>query len=230
MLIGVPLDTACKIVVAADVYRTAGIASMTTETEREEGTDYSAKNFGGVTCGPDAKAETVEKWINGSGAMCLKDWAFMAATSGNPAVVDGDGNVVGYATLSKKVTGACDAGTKPRLALVLARQAATGDGGCVAATADTGATNVVAHFLANTTDWQWDIPEFADARAEISYSFTGYSNPEIGAGPLNLWPATYTPNVMPATAMHAEVFVDPANLPAIDCDTTLAHPAVDVRA
>jgi hypothetical protein len=224
MLIGVPLNDSCQIVEGASVYTTAGVGSMTGEAERQEGTDYSATNFGGVECGPQQQGNTVERWLNLSGEFCLKDWAFMAATSGNPTVLDAGGNTVGYASLSGQQGGACDPVTKPRVALVVVRRAATSDGGCVTPTADTGATSCVAHFFPMTTDWLWDLPPFEDARALVPFTAKGYTNPLIGAGPLNLWPADYDPAQVPADAHHAEVFVDCASLPSVSCDEPLLHP------
>lgn len=229
MLIGVPLTEACEIVEDALVYTTAGVGSLTGETERQEGTDYTAPNFGGVACGPEQRGDTVERWLNISGEFCLKDWAFMAATSGNPTVLDGDGNVVGYASLARRALGACAGLTKPRISLVIARRAATDDGGCVTPEATTGATSIVGHFFPMTTDWLWDIPPFEDARASIPFQATGYTNPRIGAGPLNLWPATYNPNAVPDEAMHAEAFLDPESLPSVSCDTPIEHPAPEDR-
>lgn len=225
MLIGVPLDDSCQIVEGAPVYTTAGVGSLTAETEREEGTDYSAKNFGGATCGPDQRGNTIEKWLNLSGEFCLKDWAFMAATSGNPTVLDGDGNTVGYAQLSQSQAGICDPITKPRVSLVVVRKAATSDGGCTTPTAETGATACVGHFFPMTTDWLWDVPPFEDARASVPFTAKGYSNPEAGAGPLNLWPATYTPDGIPTEALTAEAFLDCATLPTVDCDEPGVSPA-----
>lgn len=230
MLIAVPLNGACEIVAGALVYTTAGVGSLSGETERQEGTDYTAPNFGGVACGPEQRGDTVERWLNLSGEFCLKDWSFMSATSGNPTVVDASGNVVGYATLSRKNLGVCGAQTKPRVALVIARRAATSDGGCVAPTAETGATSIVAHFFPMSTDWLWDLPPFEDARASVPFTATGYANPQIGAGPMNLWPEGYDPNAIPEEAMHAEAFVDPSTFPSVNCDTPLAHPVPAVRA
>lgn len=225
MLIGVPLNDACEIVTGAAVYTTAGVVNLTGEVERQEGTDYSSPNFGGVECGPTQVGETVDKWLNISGEMCLIDWTFQAASSGNPAVLDAEGNTIGFARLAKKQAGGCTATSKPRMALVIVRRAATDDGGCVAAGSTTGATSAVGHFFPNTTDWSWDLPPFEDARALVPFTARGYANPNIGAGPLNLWPATAVPDMVPAEAYHAEVFIDPEALPAINCDEPAEHPA-----
>jgi len=141
-------------------------------------------------------------------------------------VVDASGNTVGFARLAARAGGACVNNVKPRIAAVIVRRAATGEGGCVTPTADTGATTAVAHFLPNTTDWLWDVPPWEDARALVPFQAKGYPNPNILGGPLNLWPSTYTPNVVPSDAYHAEVMVDPDGLPSINCDEPIAHPAV----
>lgn len=230
MLVAVPLNAACQIVANAPVHVTAGVGSYTWEVEREDGTDYSAKNFGGSSCGPDQKADTDEKWLNGSGEFCLVDWAFMSATDGNPTVVDGDGNVVGYAKLAKRSGGVCSPLTKPRIAMVIVRRAANGDGGCTMPDDTTGNTGIVGHFFQNVSDWLWDVPPFEDARASVPFTATGYANAlEASAGVMNLWPAAYNPNVVPQDALWAPVFLDPETLPAVDCDATINHPAIAVR-
>jgi len=231
LLIGVPLTDECVLVEDAPVFVTAGIGTVTVEKEREEGTDYSAKNFGGVEGGPTQKAETVEKWGNGSGEMCLKDWAFMSATSGNPTVLDADGNVVGYQELKRSQLGVCSPQGKPRIAMVIVRKAATDDGGCSTPTAATGATACVGHFFPNMADWFWDIPPFEDARALVPFSTTAYSNP-VGspAGPLNLWPAAYTPNAIDPDSFHSEAFLPCGSLPSPNCNEPLDHPVPAVRA
>ncbi len=230
LLIAVPLDDTCKIVEDAPVYVTAGVGSVTAEKERTEGTDYSATNFGGAVCGPDQKAETIERWANMTGEFCLKDWAFMSATTGNPTVLDPDGNVVGYQELKVSQLGACSPLGKPRISLVIVRKAATGEGGCSTPAADTGATTCVGHFFPNTTDWFWDIPPFEDARAIVPFTATAYSNPTGSpAGPLNLWPATYTPDWIDPDSFHSEAFLPCNTLPSADCDTPLESPAPAVR-
>lgn len=229
MLIAVALNASCEIVAATPTFVTAGVGQASGDVERQEGTDYSAPNFGGAECGPTQVGETIEKWMNLEGEFCLIDWSFMSATSGNPKVVDGDGNTVGFARLAKRSAGACVNNSKPRVAVIIVRRSATGEGGCVSPTEDTGATSAVGHFLSNTTDWLWDVPPWEDARALVPFTAKGYPNPNIGAGPLNLWPAAYTPNVVPADAYHAEAFLNPEDLPAINCDTPIAHPAIDDR-
>lgn len=226
MLIAVALNASCEIVAATPTFVTAGIASADVQPERQEGTDYSAPNFGGAECGPVQKSDTVEKWGNGEGEACLIDWSFMSATSGNPKVVDADGNTVGFARLAKRAGGACVNTSKPRVAMIIVRRSATGEGGCVTDAADTGATSAVAHFFPNSTDWLWGASPFEDARAAVPFNMTAYANPNAGRGPLNLWPATYTPAAIPADAFHAEIFVNPAGLPVINCDAPIAHPVV----
>src|SRR5688572_5078422 len=132
MAIAVPLDETCAIVTAAPSIVTAGFGEFNMEPEVETGTDYSAKNFGGVRCGPELKAPDRTKWGNGTGNICLVDWALQSATSGNPTVVDDDGNVVGYQELvtANASTPCADDAEPPRLAFAIIRRAATGDGGC----------------------------------------------------------------------------------------------------
>lgn len=224
MLISVPLNAACQIVTAAPVHVTAGVSTYKSAVNRETPTDYSAKNFGGAECGPIQKADTVEKWLDITGEACMVDWAFMSSTDGNPTVVDGSGNVVGYAKLQHRSQGACSAITKPKSAVVVVRRAASNDGGCSMPAGSTGATGVVGHFFPATADWCWDIPDHQDARAMIPFTATSYANPQIGAGPLNLWPAAYTPDAIPGEAMWAPVFLNPGALPDVSCDLTISHP------
>lgn len=224
MWIATVLNDLCEIEEGALVYVSAGISTVTAEVERQEGTDYSAPNFGGQTCGPEQRGDTIDKYLNIEGEVCLINWGFQAATSGNPAILDAEGNVVGIASLSKQQAGACSTSTKPRIAMVIVRRAATDDGGCVQSSSGTGATNSVGHFLPNTMDWLWDVAPWEDARAMIPFQAKGYPNPNIKRGPLNLWPDSYTPAVIPSEAYHAPVFIDPASLPAIDCDEPLEHP------
>jgi hypothetical protein len=230
MLIGVPLNAACQIVTNAPSVVMAGIVEVSGEVEREEGTDYSAKNFGGQSCGPELQGPARDKWMNLSGSMCLIDWGFMAATSGNPLVLDGDGNTVGYQELvSSAITDPCsDATQVPRLAMAIVRKAAVGDGGCAGVTSETGATGLVLHEFPNTTNWKWTDSGWRDERNLRNFEARGYSNPQIGAGPFNLWPADTDPNVIDPAAYHAEVFITGAGLPSAGCDPVL-HPAPAVR-
>lgn len=224
MLIAVPLDTSCAIVEDAPVYVTAGVGSLKAGVEREDGTDYTAKNFGGQYCGPDQRGDTLEKYLNIEGEFCLIDWAFMAATSGNVSMVDGDGNVIGYQQLRKRVI-ACQATDRPRFALTVIRASATGDGGCVTNVNETGATSAVAYTYPNVLDFVWDIPDQEDKRAMVPFKAKGYSSPNAGRGPLNLLPSGAVPQTIDPDAFFATYFVDPGSLPEVNCDETIAHPA-----
>lgn len=230
MLIGVPLNPACQIVTAAPSVVTAGFTEYNGEWEREDGTDYSAKNFGGQRCGPELQGPSRDKWQNMDGQMCLVDWGFQAATSGNPLVVDEDGNTIGYQELvTGAVTDVCsDEADPPRMAIAVIRKAAVGDGGCAGVASETGATGLVLHELPNQTNYKWTNSGFKDERNIRTFSARGYSNPEIGAGPFNLWPATADPDSIDVSAAHAEVFIASSGLPAAGCDT-VAHPAPAVR-
>ena len=103
--------------------------------------------------------------------------------------------------------------------------AATGEGGCTTAESSTGATTAVAHTYPNVTDFVWDIPAHEDGRAMTKFTAVCYSNPNIGAGPLNLYPADLVPDHIQSDALYATYFVDPAELPTVNCDETTAHPA-----
>jgi hypothetical protein len=228
LFIGVPLDESCRIVEGAPSIVTAGIGELSMEPERVDGTDYSAKNFGGVRCGPELRGPTIDKWGNIEGQVCLVDWTFQSATTGNPVVLDASGNVVGYQELTTVEDSACDLTPVPRLALAVIRRAATGDGGCSAPTESTGATPLALHVFPNTTDWKWTDSGWRDERNTRSFMAKGYSNPQIGAGPFNLWPATYTPNEVDPLAFHSEVFITGEGVPVASCNP-VEHPAPDVR-
>jgi hypothetical protein len=230
MLIGVPLNDACQIVTSAPSVVMAGMVEVNGEVEREEGTDYSAKNFAGVACGPELQGPDRDKWLNLDGSMCLVDWGFMSATSGNPLVLNGDGDTVGYQELiSAAIEDPCsDAAQAPRLAMAIVRKAAVGSGGCGGVTSTTGATSLVLHVFPNTTNWKWTDSGWKDERNLRTFTARGFNNPEIGAGPFNLWPATYDPDEIDPAAYHAEAFIEAAGLPTAGCDT-VAHPAPAVR-
>lgn len=224
MLIAVPLNAACAIEEDAPVYVTAGVGTISAEVEREEGTDYSAKNFGGDYCGPDDQAPQLEKWLNLSGEFCLVDWGFMAATSGNIAMLDGaGGNVIGYQQLRKQ-NSQCSPQGRTRFAFTVVRKAGSGDGGCVTITAETGATGFVAYTYPNVSDVLWDIPAHEDARAMVPFTAKSYPSINAGRGPLNLVPSGAIPQTIDPTALYAAYFVDPANLPEVNCDEQIPHP------
>jgi hypothetical protein len=224
MLIAVELDDSCEIVEGAAVFVTAGVGKLTPTVNTTEGIDYSAENFGGVVCGPDMKGDTQEKSIGLEGEFCLVNWGFMAMTSGNPKIVDEAGNVVGYQQL-KRTASACDTNDKPRIALTVIRKASTGDGGCVTPSGVTGAQGSVAVTYPNTTDWVWKIPPHENIRAVVPFTAMAYTAPNPGHGPLNLYPASVTPERISSSALHAEYFVPFGSLPTIDDNGTLAHPA-----
>lgn len=230
MLIGVPLNAACQIVADAPSVVISGIVEVTGEVEREDGTDYSAKNFGGVACGPELQAPSRDKWMNLTGSMCLIDWGFMSATSGNPLVLDAEGNTVGYQELvTAAVTDPCgDEADAPRVAMAIVRKAAVGSGGCEGVTSTTGATGLVLHEFPNATNWKWTDSGWRDERNLRNFEARGFNNPQIGAGPFNLWPADYVPDAVDPAAYHAETFIGTAGLPAVGCDP-VAHPAPAAR-
>jgi hypothetical protein len=227
MLLAVPLNDACEIEEDALVYSTAGITTLDAQAELQTGTDYSAQNFGGVSCGQELIGDTVERWLNITGTFCLIDWAFMSAASGNPTVVDGDGNVVGYQRMAGTITGACESTTRPRIHFAIARRVATGAGGCVTSVEDTGATSIAMTFFPMSTDWRFEESPFANERAQRPFTARAYANPAANAGVNNLWPADYTPDAIADDALSATAFIDPAGLPTVDCDAPQAHPAPD---
>lgn len=223
MLIAVPLNASCAIEEDAPVYVTAGVGTLSAEAEREAGTDYSLKNFGGDYCGPTDQGMEVEKWLNLSGEFCMVNWALMAAMSGNIAMQDAEGNVVGYQQL-RRSNSQCQTTSKDRFALTVIRKAATGDGGCVTVASETGATEFVAYTYPNVTDVLWAIPPHADERAVIPFTAKSYTNPNIGRGPLNLIPEGSVPQTIDSEALYAAYFVDPADLPEANCEEPIAHP------
>ena len=224
MLIAVPLNASCAIEEDAPVYVTAGVGTISAEVEREAGTDYSAKNFGGDYCGPDDQADELEKWLNLSGEFCLVDWAFMAATSGNIAMNDAEGNVIGFQQLRKK-NSQCNPAGRERFAFTVIRKAGQGDGGCVTIASSTGATGFVAYTYPNVTSVKWDIPAHEDARALVPFTAKGYPSINAGRGPLNLVPSGSVPQTIDEDALYAAYFVDPTKLPEVNCDTQIEHPA-----
>jgi hypothetical protein len=228
LVMGVPLDATCAIVAAAPSFAMVGFTEMAVEPERQEGTDYSANNMAGARCGPELKGKDRVKWGNGTGAMCLVDWGLMSATTGNPLVLNGDGDTIGYEELVTAEDAVCDdESDSPKMALAIVRKAASGDGGCVAE-AGTGATGLVLHELPQTRDWTWTDSGFRDERNVRNLTFRAYNNPLIGAGPWNLWPATADPDFINPNSFHSEVFITNAGLPTPGC-ATIAHPAVSDR-
>lgn len=226
MVISVILDGACEIVEDAPVFVDTAWGKVTPTVRREDGVDYSAKNFGGVTCGPEMMGDTVEKGVDLEGEMCMVNWAFMALTTGNPAILNAGGHTIGYQQL-RRLQNACDpTQRKPHMALTIIRAAATDDAGCIgAAESATGATTAVAHTYPNVADWVWDIPENSDQRAAVPFKCKGYTAPNPGRGPLNLYPAGATPERIDPDAFYVPYFVDPADLPTPDGNTFASHPA-----
>ena len=163
-----------------------------------------------------------------AGQMCLIDWGFMSATTGNPVVLDEDGNTIGYQELVGNSGSPCDVSDGAKVALAVIRKASTGDGGCTTGGSATGATTNVLHVFPNTQDWRWTDSGFKDERTLKSFTSKGYSNPNIVAGPFNLWPATATPNKINPAAAHAEVFIGSGGIPAASCNP-VDHPAPAVR-
>lgn len=228
LLIGVPLDAAsCAIVTAAPSTVMAGMVEVTGTTNKVAGTDYSAKNFGGAKCGPTIKGPTEIQWLDMTGQMCLIDWGFMSATTGNPLVLDATGNTVGYQELLSAALDPCADNVVPKMALAIIRRAATGEGGCNAVTT-AGSTTRVLHVFPNTTNWSWEHSGWNDTRDIRTFAAEGYGNPNIGAGPFNLWPATSVPNKVDPAAFHSEVFIAATGVPTPACDP-VAHPAPAVR-
>jgi hypothetical protein len=84
-------------------------------------------------------------------------------------------------------------------------------------------------FFPMSTDWRFEESPFANERAQRPFTAKAYANPAAGAGVLNLWPDTYTPDAIANDALSATAFVDPAGLPTVDCDTPTASPAPDAR-
>lgn len=228
LLIAVPLSATCAIVTGAPTVVMAGMVEVTGEPEREDGTDYSAKNFGGESCGPQLTGPTRTKWMNMTGQMCLIDWQLMSATTGNPLVLDAAGNTIGYQELLSAPIDPCADNVVPKMALAIIRRAATGDGGCNAVTT-AGSTTRVLHVFPNTTNWAWTDSGWKDERNIRSFTARGFANPNIGAGPWNLWPATAVPNKVDPGAAHSEVFIDATGIPTPGCDPQV-HPAPAVRA
>lgn len=229
LLIGVPLNGTCTIVEDAPSTVMAGFVEVTGEPNVEEGTDYSATTAGGDRCGPELKGQKVTKWMDMTGQLCLVDWSFLSATTGNPLVLDGDGNTIGYQELVGSSGTPCDPTDDPAMALAIIRKASTGDGGCTTGGNATGATTNVLHVFPNVRNWTWTDSGWKNERNIRSFTAEGYSNPNIGAGPFNLWPATAVPNKVDPKAAHSEVFIESAGIPVPSCNP-VEHPAPAVRA
>lgn len=225
LLIAAQLNAACSLYEDAPVFVTSGFVTLTTEEELQEGTDYSLPNAGGSTCGPELRGEDRVKWLNGSGQLCMTDWAFMSAMSGNTIVVDVDGNVVGYDELDLVGSGGvCNPSvSRPRWAVTVIRRAATGDGGCVVDVEESGATPFVATTFPNTTEWKFSKSAFEDARQTWDFTFRSYKSPNPMRGPLNLRPSGVTPQAIPTTAFISNYFVNPSSLPSPSCES-IEHP------
>jgi hypothetical protein len=222
-MIVTPLDDTCSIVAGALSYVTTGFVSLSAETEVETGTDYSAKSASGALCGVN-QGPDIEKWQNISGELCLINWGMVSLLTGSPAVVNGTGDVIGYEQLLQNASECSAASTGPRVALTIIRQASTDDGGCVAG-ATTGATNCVAYHFPMVTNWKFAEPAFEDARTISTFTARGFTNPNIGRGPFNLWPADATPATISPDSILSRSFVDCSTLPAASCDP-IPHPAV----
>lgn len=225
MLIAAPLNAACELYEGGLVYVTAGFTTLNATEEVVEGTDYSADNAGGVQCGPEVRGEDRVKWLNIEGELCATDWAFMGALSGKTVVLDADGNVVGFDEIDTSGTGVCatSGDPKPRYALAIIRAAATGDGGCVTDSDDTGATGMVATVFPNTTNWKFTKSAFENARQTWTMTGRAYKSPNPMRGPLNLRPSGVSPQAIPATALSSSFFINPASLPEPTCGT-IPHP------
>lgn len=226
LLLGVPLNESCAIVTAVPSVAIAGIVEVTSTTNKATGVDYSATNFGGAQCGAQIIGPDLVKWTDMTGTMCLIDWGFMAACSGNPIVLDADGNTVGYQELITINNTVCSVTAIPKIAMAIVRKAATGSGGCVAESG--GALPFVLHEFPLTTNWQFEDSGFKDERNTRTWVAKGYQNPNIVAGPWNLWPATNVPDQIDPDAFHSEVMIDGTGLPAVTCGT-IAHPTVATR-
>lgn len=224
----VPLNAQCEIVDAVPSFVRTSFVDWTPTVVRNDPQDFSMTNWGGDNCGPDQMGPPDERRADIAGNMCNVDWPIMSATQGNPVTVDAADNVVGYSRLTQRTGSACSPGTVPRVAVAIVRRALNGDGGCAAPTADTGATGCHVDFYPNTTNWTWDIPPIANSRSQIPFNMQAYANPNIGAGPFNLWPAGYTPDVIPPNSFHSEAFVDCSLVPA-ESEAPVAHPVVDDR-
>lgn len=224
----VPLNAQCQIIAAVPSFVRTTFVDWTPTVVRNDPQDFTATNWGGDTCGPEQMGPPDERRADTAGNMCNVDWPLMSATTGNPVRTDAADNVIGYSRLTKRSASACNPAQVPRVAVALVRRALNGDGGCAAPTADTGATGCHVDFYPNTTNWTWDIPAVANSRSQIPFAHQSYSNPNIGAGPFNLIPATATPNVVAPDAFHDESFVDCSLIPAAS-EAPVPHPAVSDR-
>lgn len=223
LMAAVVLDSSCKIATSAKVYTSEGMLTFTPEVEAEDGVDYTQINWAGKRIGPATVGERAEKWWNLSGEIATKDWALFSALTGQPLVLDDDGNVVGFERIISRGGVGCTTTRKPRAALVIVTAAGTDDAGCV--TPATGATECVGQFWPLTTSWEIELAEKTSEAPKISFTAKAYGSPDSNAGIMNLWPADAIPNGLSKGSAVSEAFVDCSLLPAVDCNSTLVHPA-----
>ena len=157
LMAAVELNASCQIVAAAPVYTSEGMITFTPEIESEDGVDYSRLNWAGKRIGPATTGERAEKWWNLTGEIATKDWALFGMLTGNPVVLDGDGNVVGYERPMQRGGVGCGTERKPRAALVIVTAAGISDAGCTVP--ESGATECVGQFWPLTTSWNIDLAE-----------------------------------------------------------------------
>ncbi|MBK7167046.1 MAG: hypothetical protein IPH81_17765 [Candidatus Microthrix sp.] len=228
LMAAVELNASCQIVAAAPVYTSEGMITFTPEIESEDGVDYSRLNWAGKRIGPATTGERAEKWWNLTGEIATKDWALFGMLTGNPVVLDGDGNVVGYERPMQRGGVGCGTERKPRAALVIVTAAGISDAGCTVP--ESGATECVGQFWPLTTSWNIDLAEKSADAPTIKFDAKAFGSPNQNAGVLNLWPSDAVPAFISANSAVSEAFVTCSALPAIDCDATLAHPAPRVPA
>jgi len=224
MMIAVPLDATCSIVEDAPTFVSAGFTEINGEWEREEGTDYSAKNAAGQLCGPDLKGPDVDKWINLSGTLCLMDWGLLAMATGNPLTLNAGGDVVGYGERVTPPTAPCAVNVQPRFALAVITRSATGDGVCDPSGGADGATECLLHVYPLVTNFKHSAPSHKDERRMVEFTARAYNNPNILRGPWNLYPAANVPDTIPGDLAHWEGFIPCTGLPTPGCDPQ-DHPA-----
>lgn len=219
MFILVPLSATCAIVEDAPTFVTAGFTEINGEWEREEGTDYSAKNAGGQLCGPDLKGPDVDKWINLTGTMCMVDWGLLAMATGNPVTLNGiAGDVVGYGERITPPAAPCATNSIPRFALGVITRVASGVGVCDPSDDADGATECKLHVYPMVTNFKHSAPSHKDERRMVEFTARAYNNPNIGLGPWNLYPDTNVPATIGADLAHWEGFIPCTGLPTPGCD------------
>lgn len=225
MFVLVPLDDECKIVEDVPSFVTAGFTEINGEWEREDGTDYSAKNAGGQLCGPDLKGQDLDKWINLSGSMCMVDWGLLAMATGNPLTLNGiGGDTVGYGERITAPTAPCATDTVPRFTLGVITRVAKDGGVCTTLDAADGSTECKLHVYPMVTNFKHSAPSHKDERRMVEFTARAYNNPNIGQGPFNLYPGTYVPATIDPDLAHWEGFIPCSGLPTPGCDPQ-PHPA-----